>query len=207
MPSLAYICRASGSEVVSAGWNCQMNALAHGLALLRPLASKASTWVEMVPVPSRSPGLRLQPPAVWCAIICSAVQYLQQCVICGRQADAAVQCRAGLSPQQGERSVCQSSQMLEVGACDCAGLAGPLGQHLCCQVDVIAVPGMLLQVRQRGRLLLRSRALEGLQRCWRHHPRANGGGLHPEQVHMLQKAVVGFCSGCCMLTGIVAHHA
>ena len=75
----------------------------------------------------------------------------------------------------------QSSQMLEVGACDCAGLAGPLRQHLCCQVDVIAVPGMLLQVRQRGRVLLRSGALEGLQRCWRHHPGADGGGLHPEQ--------------------------
>ncbi len=32
---------------------------------------------EMVPVPSRSPGRRLQPPTVWCATICGSVQYLQ----------------------------------------------------------------------------------------------------------------------------------
>ena len=102
--------------------------------------------------------------------------------------------------------MCQSSQMLEVGACDCAGLASPLGQHLCCQVDIIAVPGMLLEVGQRGRALLRSRALEGLQRCWRHHPGADGGGLYPKDVYILQKAVVKCSSDCTLLTGS-AHHA
>ena len=90
--------------------------------------------------------------------------------------------------------------MFEVGACDCGGLAGPVGQHLCCQADVIAVPGMLLQVGQWGRLLLRSRTLEGLQRCGRHHPGADGGGLHPQQEDILQKAVLKCCSGCCVLT-------
>ena len=36
------------------------------------------TLLEMVPVPIRSPGRRLQPLAVWWAIICSTVQYLQR---------------------------------------------------------------------------------------------------------------------------------
>jgi hypothetical protein len=34
------------------------------------------TACDSVPVPSRSPGRRLQPPAVWCATICGIVQYL-----------------------------------------------------------------------------------------------------------------------------------
>ena len=35
------------------------------------------TVLEMVPVPSKSPGSRLQPPHVWWATICSTVQYLK----------------------------------------------------------------------------------------------------------------------------------
>ncbi len=33
---------------------------------------------DSVPVPSRSPGRRLQPPTVWCATICGSVQYLRR---------------------------------------------------------------------------------------------------------------------------------
>lgn len=40
------------------------------------------TLQDIVPVPSRSPGRRLQPVMVWCAIICCRVQYLHSNCIC-----------------------------------------------------------------------------------------------------------------------------
>ena len=50
------------------------------LAALRGLQQAAvarpRSGPEIVPVPSRSPGRRLQPLQVWCAIICATVQYM-----------------------------------------------------------------------------------------------------------------------------------
>ena len=40
------------------------------------LPSPSSSGAEMVPVPSRSPGRRLQPLQVWCATIWATVQYM-----------------------------------------------------------------------------------------------------------------------------------